>query len=1509
MAKIDITTLKNQVRASLSGNVFSLALPSLGSPSLTALANAALPGALLHLTGARLEEPVDGKSIIVHGKGVDLPFTGLECEARFAVFNEMASLQLSARGDKGWHLSTGFPLFEQSVLHDLSFTDSPPPTLYLYSDPGEDKRPAGLTFAGSLDLNAITGGLAGLIGRSTQPVTGSFALQQQGSELDSFSMSGEVASGIDLVVAKNVELSFGVGAWLGTSPYDGESYFLPYLELGTTVPFSAQGESHPLPVTLTIFDLKGDFRFETDLTGLVDAAVDEIKALTQKIGLDGLLPKNFDLQNYLSLSHFFFDFNPVSSPHLTQIGVDVLNAHPWTIVHLADSNKDWALDKVMLSLRVTNPGEQDSNKSLLASGELKVGAAGVLLISARYPTWEFDLSLKEGTTLNLTEVLEEFMGHAAGAPQIELDTFTLHVAQNDYSLAVTVRDDWTLEKGLLAIEEVSLSIHHTTASTQATVSGTFTIANVALMITADHPADPKAGWKFQGQTLPGSRLAIGDLLYDLAATFGIENVPQPIKSLSLSNIALMYDTGNGIFSFTCEGDFHVADTPVTLKVMIDVKPTQSGDDQQAGTIQGTKGYNATFRGEVMFEQSTFTIVFNTRNTSENAFIASYHHTGQQKAIALRDLIAPISANLANEIPSDIAIDLQSVKFVFLQQNQSKQFAFGLDLGTTLSLADLPLIGDKLPADLILAVKGLQFTYSSAPFTKEQVALVNPLLPVGIAALPAAGLAQGISAAADLQIGQATQHLVLGVSAQQQQNVPLLLAAGSEVQAGAGGSSAQVKWVDIQRSFGPASFKRIGVQFQGGILRFLLDASLTVGVLSVQLNGLSFGSPVSHFAPSFHLDGMGAGYANPPLLIEGAFLAVPQDQLGNLDFEYNGALTVEAASFSLAAVGSYAQAHGEPSLFLFAEITKELGGPPYFFVTGLMGGFGFNRRLRIPNQDEVYLFPFVRGLTDQAYVGGKGASLLAILDILDGRGNDPSGKPNVPWITPVMGEYWVAVGLQWTSFELVNAHALAVVEFGQDLIVALIGLATMKLPQEGPETFSYLELEIELILNIGEGLFSLTAVLSPNSYVLDQNCKLTGGFALFLWFKGEHTGDFVVTAGGYHPLFLPPAHYPREPRLGFNWPVNDQVKIHGEAYFALTPSMAMGGGLLDMRFQSGDLQAWFTARADFLMQWRPFSFEGEIALSLGASYKLNLFSTSVTLSTELGALLEIWGPRIGGMVHIDWYVISFTVSFGEGKPTQPKTQGWSALAPLLPAPDNIIKITTNSGLVSDTDGLWTVRADEFSFSTQTAIPCNQLFLGQSKTPQTDVSQQWKLDIRPLQRTDLISQHRVRLTQISGEKVVDALAGEQEIDLAAWNPLTPLRSVTEALWGKPVDGQLRAPAANLLSNRLQGYSFAVPGPEQGQIAGPIPLERLSYEELPAGKLPVNPGAQPDARHVPQEDRTSVQIIINTLDVRAQARAAAHDALKAFQTVDLHDDALPDLRAQANTLFRDAPLLVKQ
>ncbi|MFC7588182.1 DUF6603 domain-containing protein [Nonomuraea antimicrobica] len=339
-------------------------------------------------------------------------------------------------------------------------------------------------------------------------------------------------------------------------------------------------------------------------------------------------------------------------------------------------------------------------------------------------------------------------------------------------------------------------------------------------------------------------------------------------------------------------------------------------------------------------------------------------------------------------------------------------------------------------------------------------------------------------------------------------------------------------------------------------------------------------------------------------------------------------------------------------------------------------------------------------------------------------------------------------------EVVNAKVLLAAEFGQDLALAVLGIATLQLPtpaESATRTYVYAELGLEAVLRPTQGSFELAAQLSPTSYVLTPDCHLTGGFACAVWFgPSPNAGQFVVTLGGYHPAFQPPASYPRVPRLGIDWAVSSSVEIKAQAYLAVTPSCAMAGARLDAVFHSGPFRAWFSAQADLLLSWRPFHFNASISISIGASLQIDVGPVHKTLTASIGADLALWGPPTGGYVSAHILSWTVTVSFGPGSSgSDAETLQWPEFAGMLPKPPDMITIAPVSGLDKTIDDagrggkVWLVRARDLRFFTQSAIPASHLRTGQAPLSAPGPDDGPLVDVRPMKRTGLVGEHRLTL----------------------------------------------------------------------------------------------------------------------------------------------------------------------
>lgn len=718
-----------------------------------------------------------------------------------------------------------------------------------------------------------------------------------------------------------------------------------------------------------------------------------------------------------------------------------------------------------------------------------------------------------------------------------------------------------------------------------------------------------------------------------------------------------------------------------------------------------------------------------------------------------------------------------------------------------------------------------------------------------------------------------------------------------------GASGDIVWFPISRKFGPVSCEKVGLGWNQAnlLLDIVVDGGLSVGGLSAELIELSVGiplnDPTSITSYELGLKGLDVSYTGGGVEIQGGFV-----KSGSGDtVEYDGLASIKVGDFGIGALGSYASLPGGgTSMFIFAFLDAPLGGPAAFFVTGLAAGFGYNRSLIPPAFDKVADFPLVKGMQDPSALGltpGQAPNLSSVLSTL---------KDAVP---PTRGQYWLAAGVKFTSFELIKSNVLLAVEFGNEFEILILGTSVLKLPQGTGVTMAYAELEIEVLIEPDAGVVEASAVLSANSYVLDPACHLTGGFAFFIWFgPNEHAGDFVLTIGGYHPAFKKPDWYPDIPRLGFNWKISDEIEISGGAYFALTPSCIMAGGSLNLLFSAGPINAWFNANADMLISWKPFFYDISIGVTIGVSVKVDFLFIKGTIKVEVGADVEIWGPPTGGKAHVHLWVVSFTIAFGPDKSSVNTLTDWDGFKQLLPGGGSssgggenmmfaasrmhgavhgnvadagntgdpvVCQISYGSGVTStltndQNEKVWVVSPSEFSFNISTTTPVTDATLN-TKTIELNKADGYYVGARPMGISDLQTPLTV------------TISGDLDAD---WEYTVKKGDVPEAMWGRALPPGSTPPASStLLLDRVTGLTNIVP--EAHTPEGPpvidmdtaftdVPVTQYP-EQLPFAHIPLVQGAVP-TQGVDSFSQLK-QIMSPTVSAQRAALFAAFDMLGVF------------------------------
>jgi hypothetical protein len=1144
--------------------------------------------------------------------------------------------------------------------------------------------------------------------------------------------------------------------------------------------------------------------------------------------------------------------------------------------------------------------------------------------------------------------------------EVALEDFTLVMLTQTkkvgyINLTVGTPEPWDVLPDVIKLESIALNLAMTEPSgddSLTSVSLTATAQILKEIFTGNFTfyvdIQKDAGNEWQVASIDGQYIGavkLSDIIHGIAGTD--TPVPEELSNVVFSDFGISVDKTHNSYVVhgSCGFGFPLLDSWLSSTISIQVNHSS---DSSTVALNG-----ALTIGEQDF---ALKIDFSKQKAGQDVTLNASWTAQDGHQLELADIASAFGLELP-EIPEelDLALKSASLTYYFTGKNLvievasanygnavfaafkntgtgKSQFYFGLDIGKTINLTDLPLVKGILSQQDTLDIEQIQIIVSSdavtTPHDNDLITKINNLITVDYPKVSPAAAGFGLSmvlnaggqklpfgllsAAGDKAAAQSGQLSLAPAfdGADRQSRSNNALAAPTDVQiatdANAGttqsGDSSSTKWFDVQKQFGVFQFKRIGIGYQNNTLLFLLDAAVTFGSLKLSMQGLSAGSPLTSFEPKFDIGGLGLTYNNPPLEIAGAFLKVPENQLGQgVDFQFDGTAILKSENYNLAAVGSYAKlAGGEPSLFIFAQLETALGGPTAFFITGLMAGFGYNRKLEIPAQDEVLNFPLL--------ALGQAKEPTDVLNNLEG--NHGTTKQ---WIHPSTGDYWLAVGIDFTSFELVYSQALLIVEFGSDFQVTLLGISKMCLPKapvDSPpdDSYAYVEMQLKAVFRPQDGFLGLTAILSGSSYVISKDCHLTGGYAFYVWFgSNENAGQFVVTMGGYHPAFTAPGYFPQVPRLGFNWAVSDSVSVKGDAYYALTASCVMAGGGLEILYQDGDLSAWFTAHADMLLSWHPFFFDIRIDVEVGASYRLNLLFCHKTVSVSVGATVYMQGPPTGGSVRIHLSILSFTVYFGSDSDSpQDKPLEWADFKNLLPHPEDVCKITVSTGLYKIQDGktspsnkLWIVRVGNFGFFTQSSIPASQLQYNSENTDENFVNDSPAVNIRPMNKTGIASIHNLKIYKES----IDA----DPVKVTNWT-LTPRhQDMPESLWGEPPSNFSQipdTPTADVKSHPV-GYTVQAPPPNIGSTRGLIPLKELAEDCLYHTDAPLSVTVAESADYVPDfYNRTVGQIE----KIMGDAKDKRNNLFNALQSANLYqgaNGALDNMAKNAGDIFSDSPM----
>jgi hypothetical protein len=245
---------------------------------------------------------------------------------------------------------------------------------------------------------------------------------------------------------------------------------------------------------------------------------------------------------------------------------------------------------------------------------------------------------------------------------------------------------------------------------------------------------------------------------------------------------------------------------------------------------------------------------------------------------------------------------------------------------------------------------------------------------------------------------------------------------------------------------------------------------------------------------------------------------------------------------------------------------------------------------------------------------------------------------------------------WGTPTLVKVRLALLLELPDPVRAVVLAALAVLLPD--PDD-AVVELHVDAIgvLDLGRSELALDASLHHSRL---WTFTLTGDLALRL-----NWGDdplFLLSVGGFHPRFTPPAGLRRLERLTFSLSGRDNPRIRFESYLAITSNTIQLGARVSLRVEEGGFGLDGGGAFDALVQWSPFG------LDVGFEAWVRVFSPAGTLfAAQLK--VEVTGPQpwhVAGVItiHLLFFSVDVGVNFTIGAPAPPPLLGTVDVVDLL-----------------------------------------------------------------------------------------------------------------------------------------------------------------------------------------------------------------------------------------------------
>src|SRR4030095_3617991 len=109
------------------------------------------------------------------------------------------------------------------------------------------------------------------------------------------------------------------------------------------------------------------------------------------------------------------------------------------------------------------------------------------------------------------------------------------------------------------------------------------------------------------------------------------------------------------------------------------------------------------------------------------------------------------------------------------------------------------------------------------------------------------------------------------------------------------------------------------------------------------------------------------------------------------------------------------------------------------------------------------------------------------------------------------------------------------------------------------------------------------------------------------------------------------------------------------------------------------------------------------VDIGVAYSYSFFGRH-TISVDVGADLQVWGPEFAGIATVHLWIVDFDVAFGPRQSTSRTAIGWSSFQTMLPTEK--LSIAVSGGLISkgeSSEHLGVINPKELLILIESVVP--------------------------------------------------------------------------------------------------------------------------------------------------------------------------------------------------------------